>query len=249
MLVKALIIAFSMYSRIPVPKVEWSERNMRYVFCFFPFVGAVIGAVILTLGKYLMYINTSPLLFGCIMSTVPLLITGGIHFDGFLDTLDGIHSYVDKEKRLQILKDPSCGAFAVMGGIVYFVLSVGFFSEINEKALYIISFGYILSRALSGISVVLFPMAKKQGLVSSFGNSADKVKVCVVMAVFIAAVTGVLIYIDVIIGILMIVVSLICFLYHYYNCMKNFGGITGDLAGYFLQICELAYLILNVIVK
>ncbi len=247
MFLKAFLIAFSMYSRIPVPKTEWNEKNMRYVFCFFPLVGVVIGVVVWALGNFLMYLNYGSLFFASIMSAVPIFITGGIHFDGFLDTLDGINSYADKEKKLEILKDPNSGAFAIMGGIMYFVLSVGFWSEVNEKALDIIPFGYVLSRALSGFSVVLFPPAKKTGLVSLFKNNADKIKVCAVMAVFVTIDLAVMIYIDDAMGSFMLFTAVICFLYHYYNCMRNFGGITGDLAGYFLQICELAFLAVNVI--
>ena len=36
-------IAFSMYSKIPMPQSEWSKENMRYVMCFLPLIGAVIG--------------------------------------------------------------------------------------------------------------------------------------------------------------------------------------------------------------
>ena len=39
-----LIIAFAMYSRIPMPRVDWSEKNMRYAMCFFPVIGIVIAA-------------------------------------------------------------------------------------------------------------------------------------------------------------------------------------------------------------
>ena len=37
------IIAISMYSKIPMPNVEWTEERMRYVMCFFPLVGIVQG--------------------------------------------------------------------------------------------------------------------------------------------------------------------------------------------------------------
>ena len=40
------IIAFSMYSKVPMPRVDWSEKNMKYAFCFFPLVGAVLGAIV-----------------------------------------------------------------------------------------------------------------------------------------------------------------------------------------------------------
>ena len=46
MILKSLALAFSMYSKIPMPRVEWNEKNMRYALCFFPFVGAVNGALL-----------------------------------------------------------------------------------------------------------------------------------------------------------------------------------------------------------
>lgn len=243
MFIKALFVAFSMYSRIPVPKIEWNEKNMRYAFCFFPLIGAVIG-VIMGLMEYILgVIGCNDILFGCIMSSVPVFITGGIHFDGFLDTLDAIHSYGDKEKRLRILKDPAAGAFAVTGGIVYFVLSVGFWSGFNGKVSPVIFLGYILSRALSAMGVILFPAARSDGLLRGFKNAAHKKAVFSVMAVFILITLGAAFYIDPFCGFLMLLTAAVCFLYHYYNCIKNFGGITGDLAGYFLQITELAFVI------
>ena len=38
-------IAFSMFSKIPMPQAEWTKENMKYMFCFFPFIGLVTGAV------------------------------------------------------------------------------------------------------------------------------------------------------------------------------------------------------------
>ena len=42
---RAAFIAFSMYSRIPMPMFEWKEEDMKYAMCFFPAIGMVIGAV------------------------------------------------------------------------------------------------------------------------------------------------------------------------------------------------------------
>jgi len=38
-LLNAMIIAIAMYSKIPMPRVDWNEKNMRYAMCFFPLVG------------------------------------------------------------------------------------------------------------------------------------------------------------------------------------------------------------------
>ena len=39
-LIYNLIIAFAMYSKIPMPHIDWTKERMRYVFCFFPVIGA-----------------------------------------------------------------------------------------------------------------------------------------------------------------------------------------------------------------
>ena len=42
-LLKAMAIAFSIYSKIPVPQFEWKEEDMEYMMCFFPWIGGAIG--------------------------------------------------------------------------------------------------------------------------------------------------------------------------------------------------------------
>lgn len=242
MIFKSLIIAFSMYSKIPMPHIEWDEKSMKYAFCFFPLIGIIIGAVTVMLGEILMNTDVGSLFFGCIMTAVPVFVTGGIHLDGFLDTMDGICSYGDKEKRLEILKDSNSGAFAIIGGLIYFTLSVGFWSEIDRDMLFVIAVGFCISRALSAFSVVSFPMAKNTGLAVMFGNSAHKAAVRVIMVAYVI-ICGVLLFAYEWKSALMtLFISVLCFGYHYYNCKKNFGGITGDLAGFFLQMCELCIL-------
>ena len=44
-LLETAAVAFAMFSALPVPKIEWNERNMRYAMAAFPLIGAVIGAV------------------------------------------------------------------------------------------------------------------------------------------------------------------------------------------------------------
>ena len=49
-------IAFAMFSRIPVPRADWSGKNMRYMMCFFPWIGIPIGVLtwlVYEAGQYL----------------------------------------------------------------------------------------------------------------------------------------------------------------------------------------------------
>ena len=52
-IINSFFIALSMYSRIPVPRVDWEKENMRYAMCFFPMIGVVIGAVIWQAGCWI----------------------------------------------------------------------------------------------------------------------------------------------------------------------------------------------------
>ena len=238
-MLKSMLIAFSMYSKIPVPKTEWNEKSMRYTMCFFPLVGVVIGALMYAAGTLILMADIKSVLKAAVMTVIPVMLTGGIHLDGFLDTMDAIGSWAPKEKRLEILKDSNSGAFAVIGGCVYFVLSLGIWSEMSLDMLKSAVLVFVLSRALSGLSVVSFPMAKNTGLAAMFSNAAHKRRVRIVMLLWIALTAACMVAINPLTGAAAVLCAAAVFAYYYFMSKKNFGGITGDLAGYFLQVCEL----------
>ena len=98
-LVKSLAVALSMYSKIPVPAVEWKEENMKYAMCFFREVGGGAGAVqYLAAAVLLGFTGCGTVLFSAVMTLIPVLVTGGIHLDGFADTTDALASWGNREK-------------------------------------------------------------------------------------------------------------------------------------------------------
>ena len=117
--IRSMFIAFSTYSRIPVPQVEWSDENRKYTMCFFPLIGAVIGLLLWGWLWLCAALAIGPVLRGAVGALIPLLVTGGIHMDGFMDTSDAMASWQTKERRLEILKDSHVGAFAVIGCVGY----------------------------------------------------------------------------------------------------------------------------------
>lgn len=235
----AFKIAFSMYSKIPMPKTDWNKKNMKYALCFFPAVGMEILALVMLWNYISVNLKIGDIMHTAILVAIPILVTGGIHLDGFLDTMDALSSYQPIEKKLEILKDPHTGAFAIISAITYFIIYFGVWSEVQGKALIILSIGFILSRALSGLSVVTFPCAKNSGLAATFSDAAEKNKVKCTMIGYIFICTLIMLFINVILGGICVITAFIVFIYYKAMSKKNFGGITGDLAGYFLQICEL----------
>jgi adenosylcobinamide-GDP ribazoletransferase len=239
-MIKSLVIAFSMYSKIPMPKVDWNNENMKYIMCFFPLIGIVIGATVFTWYYLSGKMPISQVLSTSVMILIPVVITGGIHMDGLLDTADALSSYQSKEKRLEILKDPHAGAFAVIIAIGYAILTFGIWYDITPLSLKIIVIGFVLSRALSGLAVVTFPLAKGSGLVSLFSDQAKKSTTKKVMIFYCMLCVSAMLWLNWRLGLIGVISATLVFGYYRYILTKKFGGITGDLAGFFLQICELA---------
>ena len=104
-LLNAMIIAIAMYSKIPMPRVDWNEKNMRYAMCFFPLVGVIIGVLEIVAGNLItIWKGEGTFFYAVVLTLIPVFITGGIHLDGFADTMDAKSSYGDREKKLEILK-------------------------------------------------------------------------------------------------------------------------------------------------
>ncbi len=246
---KAIIVAFSMYSKIPMPQIKWNDKNMRYSLCFFPLVGVVIGGLLILWHFLCELLGFNTIIFAAIATFIPILVTGGIHMDGFCDTVDALSSYQPTQKKLEIMKDPTCGAFAVIKTVLYFIITFALYTQVDINGIYIISIGFVLERALSGMSIVTFKKATGSGLASTFSSNANKVKVAITLIIY-ALICGVsMSYIDVKTGLFAIVFALIAFIYNKIIAYKNFGGITGDVAGYFLQICEIFILASTIISK
>ncbi len=242
-IINGFLIAFSMYSKIPVPKAEWNRRNMKYALCFFPLVGLVAGALFVVWGELCLFAERGPGIvpFALAGPVIPIIITGGIHLDGFLDTADALHSYETREKKLEILKDPHAGAFAVIAAACYFLLyAAGLTLFRTRSQLVLAGLGFVISRALSGMSLVWFPAAKKEGTLYSFASAAGRRTVRVVLAVILALCFASAVLIQPVAGACMALAAMWIWTYYYYMSVRQFGGITGDLAGFFLCLCELS---------
>ena len=243
---ESIIISFSMYSKIPMPYVQWKEENMKYAMCFFPLVGLAIGIVMGAWMYLAKFLGIGNILFAGIATIIPVIISGGIHIDGFCDTVDDRSSNQSAERKLEILKDPHIGAFALIYCVVYFIAVFSFWTEININmdTIIFIALGFMLSRAFSAVSIVTFKCSKNSGLAYMFSNAAEKQVVKKSMFVYIVMIFTIMLFIN---SLLAILLTILCFVKYKKMSYNEFGGITGDLAGYFLQMLELILLIAVVI--
>ena len=236
-----------MYSKIPVPPADWTKENKAYVMCFFPWVGAVIGALTYAVYSLKEWMHQAgfgfpDFFFTALLVLIPVWVTGGIHLDGFLDTMDALSSWREKERRLEILKDPHAGAFAIIMGGFWFVACLGAAGEISARVLPAFCCLFWISRCFSALSVLWFPNANPKGTAAAFGKQAQRRTVTAVMIIYLAAACLFLILLDPVFVTAAVVEALV---WMYYRRMseKYFGGITGDLAGWFVSVGEAAGMI------
>lgn len=238
-ILKSFLIAFSLYSRIPIPQCAWKGEDMKYVFCFFPWVGAVIGGCLALWWSLCDRLQIGGLCRTTVGAAIPLLLTGGFHVDGFMDTMDAIHSYQPKERKLEILKDSHIGAFAVILFSVYGLLFLGALSEIESSALQkMICSVFFLSRCLCGISAVSFPPAKKDGTLFLFADRASKNIVKGSLYLQSGLCIGLMLSWHLLAGALVAGCAVVSLVRYFYRSKKEFGGVTGDTAGCFILLCE-----------
>ncbi|MFR9159546.1 MAG: adenosylcobinamide-GDP ribazoletransferase [Ruthenibacterium lactatiformans] len=149
-LLETAAVAFAMFSAVPVPQPVWNEKNMRYALCAFPLVGVVCGLAWWGWAALAARLSFPLLLRAAGLCLAPVLVTGGIHLDGYADTCDALASCAAPEKKQEILKDPHCGAFAVIRLCTYFTAYLGLCAAVDctPRAVLCMGLGFVLERAL-----------------------------------------------------------------------------------------------------
>jgi len=249
-LVRSIVTAFCMFSRIPMPQIEWKDENMRYMLAAFPLVGLAVGALSAAVCVLLDFLGVPALVRGAVLLVFPLLLTGGIHMDGFADTMDALSSHAPAEKKRAILKDPHSGAFAVISVCAIMILDFACLCHLPSGVRFAAAFGmvFVLSRSFSGLCSCLYPSGGGQGLLRSFRESADKkatVAILVLCALFASAALCILLGAW---ALLLPAGSALLSAYLFRMSQKEFGGMSGDLSGWFLTVSETVQFLLLLVI-
>ena len=248
---RSLCIAVAMYSKLPAPRVEWDKKSLSWAMCFFPVVGVVIALLLgIWLGLCEM-LDFGPFLRAAVSLLLPIAVSGAIHLDGFCDTSDALGSHQSREKKLEILKDSHTGAFAIICCCLYLIFFFSVWCEVEPegRTLWVLSLGPILSRSLSGLAAVSWPNARGSGLLATFTQPMEAQKARAVLLVWVAVCAVAMIALDPVTGTAAVAGAGLSFLYYFVMSRRQFGGITGDLAGFFLQVCECAMVLAVVLAQ
>lgn len=232
-------LAFSMYSIFPSRQVEKNKENMKYILVFVPLVGAIIGLLIREWMIISPYLINKDLMGAVVCAMLPIFLSGGAFLDGFFRTVDALCSHQPREGKLEILRDSHSGYFAIIICVCYFFIIVGLWSEMPLDSWPVLAYGFVLSRALYGLSIVCFKHTQKSKCSLYVGEGSSKVVVLVILAAYVIVCAVRMVMIDPMVGICCLVGALLAFGYYCYVAFHHFGGITEDIAGFFVHVCEI----------
>lgn len=246
---RAVSMAFSMYSRLPMPWVRWSDDCGPGLCARFPWWGLSWVCSCWPGPRWADLLTLTPQLRAAGAVLLPLAYTGGIHMDGFCDTCDALASHQDRARKLEILKDSRVGAFAVLGCVSYLLLQYALWCQPGweKEDLWVLALVPVLSRAMSGYGALTQPGARADGLLAAFteqeqgrGRQRFLLFLCALLALAIGMLG---------VGCAAVAAAILVYLWYIQMARREFGGLTGDLAGWFLQVCELGCLAAMVLAR
>ena len=240
--VHALICAFACFSAVPMPQIAWSDKSMRYMMAAFPLVGGLVAGCYALWYQATTILGVGPFLRGAGYALIPLLVTGGIHMDGFADVVDAQSSHASPERKREIMKDPHTGAFASMAIAAYLLAAAGLASELDARLMPAFFCVPVLSRCLAAIAAVTWRPSSSTGMLASIQAAARTGTVYVCAGLIFVATAGAMVACAPVPSVVALAASGVVLWWVKRFSIRDFGGMSGDLVGFFIQATELAML-------
>lgn len=240
-LLDGIFTAFSLFTILPSKKV-WEPRTLPLAAPLLPVVGVVVGALSAGITGLLRPVLAQTLL-AAVLFLLPLVLTGFLHLDGYLDCCDALFVALPSERRREILKDPRIGCFGFSGGAV--LLLMGFSAAVGVITARVPLWYLIplcgLSRAIGAALLLFFSPLSKEGLAATLREGATRwtrVAVGVLyLLCFVPVIWGGGRLFLVLLGALAGGTAAAAFAY------RRLGGVSGDVCGFVIVVAELSGLL------
>lgn len=242
----SLANAFSTFSVVPMPQKRYSDSEVKYTLAIFPLVGLLPGIAVSLLYLFSKAYSLSPLLWAVLAYALSHYLNGYIHLDGFADTADALHSHRDKAEKLRIMHDPHIGPMAVISLIIHTLLALATGAEIYQRTVVDLPAGRFIAAAIFlpvllrsfSIALLIFkPLARKDGMAASMTKGIDSSVKFLLIGLNVFATIILSVFVSWVFLILWILLFLALELFSR-SALRNFGGMSGDLSGYFFCVAE-----------
>jgi adenosylcobinamide-GDP ribazoletransferase len=248
---RELVAAVSFLSVLPIPGRMWlfeSENATAPLLVgstYFPLVGLLLGLLL-----WLLVLVFTPLVpqlaLAGLLVVALVLLTGGLHLDGLMDTCDGLFGGTTRERKLEIMRDSRVGSFGILGGACVLLLKFAFFASLRERSL---PFALLVTLPSARWAMVLalriFPSARSTGLGAAFHQAVttERLVLASIVALTIVLIAGQWI------GLIVWAMTSATTLVLGFWITRNLGGLTGDSYGAIEEVVEVMALLVLVIVR
>ncbi|MFC4775286.1 adenosylcobinamide-GDP ribazoletransferase [Paenibacillus sp. GCM10023252] len=238
------VAAVQFLTRLPVPvSVPFDEAVLSRSVSYYPLAGGLIGGIIAVCYGLLELAALPQLPSAVLLLALWLILSGGLHLDGWMDTADGLLSHRSRERMLEIMKDSRVGAMGVLAAVLLLLLKFAVLAELYAAEVRLVTVIPFLisipvwSRWWMSAAIVCWPGARAgEGIGSKFqGARLRHVGLGFVIA---AAITGISGYACGIAGIdLVLLIAVPALLTTLFGAIaaswmsRKLGGLTGDTYG------------------
>jgi len=231
---KGFALAVSMLTTLPFFKVhDFSKGINGYAVMSYPLVGFMLGSIL-----YGVHFLLAPYLpsfhLGVIIFALWVLLTGALHLDGLCDTIDGL--YVKKERALEVMKDPHNGGMGMIFGGVFLLLKASTLATFD--AFYLLPLVLMYSRLSVVLATYYYPYVSPSGMATLAKEEFTKTELIIVL-VYTTFVGMIFTHLSLLFSMLVLLFVIKSFF------IKRYGGFTGDIYGFSIELIEL--LLLNAI--
>lgn len=249
-IVNQIILLIQFMTRIPIPiKVEYSEKQLGKGIKYFPLVGYLIGIIIFITGIVLNKYIDNKYIISLLLILIELKLVGLIHIDGLADSFDGLFSYRDKDRILEIMKDSRVGTNGVVVLIFYYLAKLILIAEIISRGdMRCLIIYPIIARMSTSVNAGFGVYARDNGMSTGI-IGMNQVKDSI-FSVILTLLLIILVYYNsgILKGLVMFVAGILFIFYFRYVVYKKIGGITGDTMGASLEMTGLIVLLIGAII-
>jgi adenosylcobinamide-GDP ribazoletransferase len=234
----ALLVALQFLTISPsILKRDFTPRELGRATGFFPLVGLLIGVLLMAANLLLAHIFAAGIRAALVLA-LWILLSGGLHLDGFLDACDGLLGGFNAESRLEIMRDERIGAFALAGGVLLLLVKYAALITLPvlSPALWLAP---VLGRWGMTAAIYFFPYARPQGLGKAMKDHASHWEV--LLASLIALASGVVSGNPRGLFACLLAAGIIWLGGHF--TLQRIPGLTGDIYGALNELVEAAVLL------
>ena len=243
--------AVQFLSVLPVPGSRQSfdkdgvAPRLRIGCEYFPLVGLLL-ALLLWLLVLLLAPLVPPLVLAAFLVAALIILTGGLHLDGLMDSCDGLFGGSTRERKLEIMRDSRVGSFGVLGAICILLLKFALFASLSTRILPLALLVTLPSaRWTMVLALRVFPGARPTGLGAAFHRAVTTKRLLLAAIVTLAIVllagqlSGLIVW--------MAVTTIALILG--FAIARSIGGLTGDSYGAIEEVAEVVALLVLVMLR